>query len=536
MSEPRPSLKIKLNTGPPKPASQGPGTPSSAMPKIKLKLPKKPTDTQPQPDPTAPIPVTKPKAPRKPRVKKEKPTRTSNPTPKKRALEASTISDDENERFAGSSPPPLKKTKTIKFNFKNAPNTPLTPAPLTGVRQIKFTGIKGKKLSATRPKGVGYDSEAEDNESDPAIEEDFILRMLPGEHCDYIREAIAEQRFGPKSQGGADIRLRFLKTDGRRAVLSILGTLYAATLVDLPCIIEGMKSWDRKAWHKSVDISQMLLILGPIKTEEEANNYPLPKRDIDEKTMQYAHGLTPPMRWVRKRRFRKRVNRAAIEDVEKEVERLLAEDAKAKSSRWTFVDVRQLEIERAQRLEREMQAEMEGYDEEDAEGEDDDQQYYGKTVDTQVAEEEPEDDFELHLQQAFEEEEAEQETSATTPAQLTSTNAPSPGSFALDTPIAAESPAATLSKAATSGDEDEESSDEDADSIDDVDEDAVEQQQDLMRQREAIEDLQAAIKSQEAELERVQNNILKKKLVAKIQSLKAELESKMAAMGEGGEE
>lgn len=504
------------------------------MPKIKLKLPKKPTDTQPQPDPTAPTPVTKPKAPRKPRVKKEKPTRTSNPTPKKRALEASTISDDENEHFAGSSPPPLKKTKTIKFNFKNAPNPPLTPAPLTGVRQIKFTGIKGKKLSATRPKGVGYDSEAEDNESDPAIEEDFILRMLPGEHCDYIREAVAEQRFGPKSQGGADIRLRFLRTDGRRAVLSVLGTLYAATLVDLPCIIEGMKSWDRKAWHKSVDISQMLLILGPIKNEEEANNYPLPKRDIDEKTMQYAHGLTPPMRWVRKRRFRKRVNRAAIEDVEKEVERLLAEDAKARSSRWTFVDVRQLEIERAQRLEREMQAEMEGYDEEDAEGEDDDQQYYGETVDTQVAEE-PEDDFELHLQQAFEEEEAEQETSATTPAQLTSTNAPSPGSFALDTPIAAESPAATLSKAATSGDEDE-SSDEDADSIDDVDEDAVEQQQDLMRQREAIEDLQAAIKSQEAELERVQNNILKKKLVAKIQSLKAELESKMAAMGEGAEE
>ena len=241
------------------------------------------------------------------------------------------------------------------------------------------------------------------------------------------------------------------------------------------------------------------------------------------------------MRWVRKRRFRKRVNRAAIEDVEKEVERLLAEDAKARSSRWTFVDVRQLEMERAQRLEREMQAEMEGYDEEDAEGEDDDQQFYGEAVDTQAAEEEPEDDFELHLQQAFEEEEAEQDTSATTPAQLTSTNAPSPGSFALDTPIAAESPAATMSKAATSGDEDE-SSDEDADSIDDVDEDAVEQQQDMLRQREAIEDLQAAIKSQEAELERVQNNILKKKLVAKIHSLRAELESKMAAMGEGAEE
>lgn len=511
------------------------------MPKLKLnvKPPKtKPSDTRPPSEPIAQPPEPKPKAPRKPRVKKEKPARTSNPTPKKRALEASNLSDDDNEPLAEASPPLLKKRPIIKLKTKDPSSAPLTSNPLTsGIRQIKFKGIKGKKLSATRPKGVGYDSEAEDNESDPAIEEDFILRMLPGEHCEYLRQAVAEQRFGPKSQGGADIRLRFLKQDGRRAVVSIQGSNYAASLVDLPCIIEGMKSWDKKAWHKSVDICQMLLVLGPIKTEDEAMNYPLPKKDLDQKTMQYAHGLTPPMRWVRKRRFRKRINRATIEDVEQEVERLLEEDAKAQSSTYAYVDVRQLEREREQRMQREMQADMEDYEAEDAEGEYDDQQYFGGAVESQAAdEEEVQDDLAAEFERALEEDETEQEMSGTTPAQLTGTNAPSPGSFILDTPIAAESPAATPSKAATSGDDEDESSDEDAESLDEVDEDAVEQQQDLMRQREAIEDLQAAIKSQEAELERVQNNILKKKLVTKIQSLKAELDSKMAAMGEGADE
>lgn len=545
MAEPRPSLKIKLNTGPPRPPVQPAETPTptSAMPRLKLNFnsKSKAPDVQPLPEPVPASPAPKPKAPRKPRVKKDKPARTSNPTPKKRALEQSILSDDDNDPISKSSPPPPKKPKvTIKIKTKGAPSAPLTSTPLTGgIRQIKFKGIKGKKLSASRPRGVGYDSEAEDNESDPAIEEDFILRldMVPDEHREYVRRAIAEQRFGPKSQGGADIRLRFLRQDGRRAVVSIQGTNYAASLVDLPCIIEGMKSWDKKAWHKSVDVSQMLLVLGPIKSEEEASTFPLPKRDLDEKTMQFAHGLTPPMRWVRKRRFRKRINRALIEDVEQEVERLLAEDARAQSSTYHMVDEKLLERDRARRLQEEAQAEVGDYEEDDAEGEDDDEQYLGEPVDSQTAvEDDMPDDLVSEFERALEGDEAGPEPSATTPSQLTNTNAPSPGSFAADTPMAAESPAATASKAATSGDEEEESSDEDAESLDEVDEDAVEQQQDLMRQREAIEDLQAAIKSQEGELERVQNNILKKKIVAKIQSLRAELESKQAAVGDGAED
>jgi transcription initiation factor TFIID subunit 7 len=41
----------------------------------------------------------------------------------------------------------------------------------------------------------------------------------------------------------------------------------------------------------------------------------------------WPHGLTPPLRHVRKRRFRKRASRRTIESVEEEVERLLEQDA-----------------------------------------------------------------------------------------------------------------------------------------------------------------------------------------------------------------
>ena len=52
----------------------------------------------------------------------------------------------------------------------------------------------------------------------------------------------------------------------------------------------------------------------------------------------WPHGMTPPMRHARKRRFRKRVNRQTIETVEEEVERLLKEDSKAEKSEYELLD------------------------------------------------------------------------------------------------------------------------------------------------------------------------------------------------------
>lgn len=50
------------------------------------------------------------------------------------------------------------------------------------------------------------------------------------------------------------------------------------------------------------------------------------KRAFNANEFVWPHGMTPPLRHVRKRRFRKRLNRQAIETVENEVARLLAEE------------------------------------------------------------------------------------------------------------------------------------------------------------------------------------------------------------------
>jgi TATA-binding protein-associated factor Taf7 len=48
----------------------------------------------------------------------------------------------------------------------------------------------------------------------------------------------------------------------------------------------------------------------------------------------YPHGISAPLRHVRKRRFRKRISKRAIEDVEREVERLLQLDADCEEVRY----------------------------------------------------------------------------------------------------------------------------------------------------------------------------------------------------------
>ncbi|GAB7364468.1 hypothetical protein MBLNU230_g5278t1 [Neophaeotheca triangularis] len=344
-------LKIKVKApggdGQPNGAAASPPPPQSATeptpkaPGFKLKLgasSKEPTPSREQQSSAS--------AGNKKKIVKPKDTATK-PTGKKRQAEedispaAKRLNGDEAPERKSSfklKGPKTKENKVEEQDELAQPAVPSAPAPASAKLNLKKrppappkrVTINVKKEPPPRPKAVGYDSEDSDVERDPMIEQAFILRMTPGEDCDLVRKAIEEKKIGlPTSEDGTDVRICFLDKDHRRGMVTIQrDRKYAAVLVDLPCVIESMKSWDKKGWWKAVDICQMLLVLGRCKDEEEARNMPLP-HDVDPTTMKYAHGIAPPFHNVRKRRFRKRVVHRQTEAIEDEVERLLKDDEEA---------------------------------------------------------------------------------------------------------------------------------------------------------------------------------------------------------------
>ena len=205
------------------------------------------------------------------------------------------------------------------------------PPMRTPTIKLKHTSKPALPRKRRHEPGNGYDSEASDREEDPAIEENFVLRMQPGPDCDYLREAIEKKELNVTS----DVWMKF--KEPRKAVVNVRGHLYAAVLVDLPCVVEANKTLDKKNIFKVADICQMLLVTQRIAHEEEI--WSIRFNFLDQ---QYPHGLTPPMQYARKRRFRKRISNRTIEAVETEVDRLLRDDEAADSTRFQLVDSNEL--------------------------------------------------------------------------------------------------------------------------------------------------------------------------------------------------
>ncbi|XP_015715584.1 transcription initiation factor TFIID subunit 7-like isoform X1 [Coturnix japonica] len=173
------------------------------------------------------------------------------------------------------------------------------------------------------------------------LESQFVLR-LPPEYASTVRRAV--------QSGSVNLKDRLtieLHADGRHGIVRVDRVPLAAKLVDLPCIIESLKTIDKKTFYKTADICQMLVCtvdgdLYPpleeqtVSTDPKANK----KKDKDrEKKFIWNHGITLPLKNVRKRRFRKTAKKKYIEspDVEKEVKRLLSTDAEAVSVRWEVI-------------------------------------------------------------------------------------------------------------------------------------------------------------------------------------------------------
>nr|CDI51836.1 related to TAF7-TFIID subunit (TBP-associated factor), 67 kD [Melanopsichium pennsylvanicum 4] len=173
------------------------------------------------------------------------------------------------------------------------------------------------------------DSEDDETGEGLAFEEQLIFRMPEGLECDKLREAIQ------KRQLADDVWFKF--KDSRRAVVHVGDSLFSAKLVDLPTITESHKTLDNRQFFKVADITQMLVVEGKIADESQASSSAAGK-GFNIEDFIYPHGITPPMHWARKRRFRKRAARRAIETVEKEVERLLKADKKAEQIEYEMID------------------------------------------------------------------------------------------------------------------------------------------------------------------------------------------------------
>lgn len=149
------------------------------------------------------------------------------------------------------------------------------------------------------------------------LENQFILRV-PQVYASGLRHAIQNDSLKER------LSIEF-QADHRHATVRFDGAALSAKLLDLPCIIESHKTVDNRSFYKTADICQMLVCSEDDSTREEIS----PKKE--SKKFIWNHGITGPLKNVRKRRFRKTAKKKVVEspEIEKEVKRLLRTDLSA---------------------------------------------------------------------------------------------------------------------------------------------------------------------------------------------------------------
>ncbi|KAI8537557.1 hypothetical protein RHMOL_Rhmol09G0033200 [Rhododendron molle] len=140
------------------------------------------------------------------------------------------------------------------------------------------------------------------------MEEQFILRVPPSvaERTDRLLSENASSSSDDKS-----LDLSFSE-DGRSGTFMIGNERFPTSLLDLPSIVESYKTYDDSVLIKTADIGQVIMV------REEGDAAP----DVVE----YKHGLTPPMRDARRRRFRREpdLHPELVQRVEKDLVNIMA--------------------------------------------------------------------------------------------------------------------------------------------------------------------------------------------------------------------
>ncbi|KAG5560895.1 hypothetical protein RHGRI_004052 [Rhododendron griersonianum] len=139
------------------------------------------------------------------------------------------------------------------------------------------------------------------------MEEQFVLRVPPSV-AERIESLLNENG---SSSDDKSLDLSFSE-DGRNGSFVIGNDRFPASLLDLPCIAESYKTYDDSVLIKTADIGQMIMV------REHGD----PRPDAVE----YRHGLTPPMRDARRRRFRREpdLNPELVQRVERDLLNIMA--------------------------------------------------------------------------------------------------------------------------------------------------------------------------------------------------------------------
>lgn len=178
------------------------------------------------------------------------------------------------------------------------------------------------------------------------LESCTIIRF-PETIAESVREQLAFEEEEWKKQFLSDIRTpieRSLESrlnvkwnqDKRHCVVKWDDQILKGRLCDLPTIVEAYKTTDKKTFYKSSSISQILICAETDKDINPRNEVPGMK---DDRRFQLLAGLGPPLKNVKKRRFRKVIRKRHCEapEVEKELKRLLREDFEAVSVDYELI-------------------------------------------------------------------------------------------------------------------------------------------------------------------------------------------------------
>ncbi|KAH9523215.1 transcription initiation factor TFIID subunit 7 [Bulinus truncatus] len=164
------------------------------------------------------------------------------------------------------------------------------------------------------------------------LEQQFILR-LPADAAAQLHEDLKET---------SNVQLKDklsieMDPDMRHGRVRYGGDIFFAKLLDLPSVIESLKTVDKKTFYKTADICQMLVCKTEDDWTQDGNESPR-KKDKDKKFV-WNHGITPPLKNVRKRRFRKTLKKKYMDqpEVEKEVRRLFRYDSEAIDVKYEII-------------------------------------------------------------------------------------------------------------------------------------------------------------------------------------------------------